>query len=351
MNKDDMVGVDAERKLLDQALSSLQESSGLKAEVIASERRGGIGIKEDALIRLGIEDREWMFPAVVKKRLTNDTLGYVITALGREQPRGGLLVTRHVTPQQAGKLRLANVQFVDTAGNAFLNRPPLYVFVTGNRPAENGPRDKTARAFNAAGVKVLFALLSKPSLVAAPYREIAAAAGVSLGAVSQVLDDLKRTGYLLDRGEDGRDLKDHRKLIDRWGEAYQERLRPKLLISRFSADKPDWWKEARLERMHAYWGGEVAAAKLTGHLKPQVKTIYAPGKLAALQVQFGFRPDGGGDIELLKKFWTFDNTPTYPDAAPPLLVYADLMASGDERNAETAEMIYDRYIARSFGEA
>jgi hypothetical protein len=54
---------------------------------------------------------------------------------------------------------------------------------------------------------------------------------------------------------------------------------------------------------------------------------------------------------LLKKFWLFDGDPAHPDAAPAPLVYADLMASGDERNAETAEMIYDRYIARSFGKA
>jgi Transcriptional regulator, AbiEi antitoxin, Type IV TA system len=26
--------------------------------------------------------------------------------------------------------------------------------------------------------------------------------------------------------------------------------------------------------MNACWGGEVAAPKLTGHLKPQVKTLY-----------------------------------------------------------------------------
>ncbi|MEK6335740.1 MAG: type IV toxin-antitoxin system AbiEi family antitoxin [Acidobacteriota bacterium] len=32
--------------------------------------------------------------------------------------------------------------------------------------------------------------------------------------------------------------------------------------------------------------------------------------------------------------------------APPLLVYADLLMTADDRNLETAEMIYDRYISR-----
>ena len=32
--------------------------------------------------------------------------------------------------------------------------------------------------------------------------------------------------------------------------------------------------------------------------------------------------------------------------APPLLVYADLMATGDDRNIETAGIIYDKYLVR-----
>jgi hypothetical protein len=142
----------------------------------------------------------------------------------------------------------------------------------------------------------------------------------------------------------------YEELSRRWGEAYSERLRPKLLIARFSAEKPDWWKEVQLEEMNACWSGEVAAAKLTKYLKPQIKTIYAPNRLAALQLKFRFRQDDNGDIELLKKFWTFDGDGGSPGTAPALLVYADLMASGDERNIETAGMIYDRYIIRSFGE-
>ncbi len=32
--------------------------------------------------------------------------------------------------------------------------------------------------------------------------------------------------------------------------------------------------------------------------------------------------------------------------APPLLTYADLLMTADDRNLETAELIYDQYIAR-----
>ena len=348
MNRRHLKETDREQALLDRARSSLKESAGLDLRLSASKEITG-GAK--AVIGLGAKDQQWAFPAVVKTRLTNDILGYAIAELKQKRRQRSVLIAPYVTPQQAERLRQANVQFLDGAGNAFLNQPPLYVFVKGNRPTENISAGRATRAFTATGLRVVFALLCNPALASAPYREIAAAAGASLGAVSQALDDLKSGGYLFDRGTGGRALANHRELLRRWCEAFSERLRPKLLISRFSADRADWWKEARPEKMNACWGGEVAAAKLTGYLKPQMKTIYAPDKLAALQVKFKFRQDRNGEIEILKKFWSFDGDPAHPDAAPAPLVYADLMASGDERNVETAEMIYDRYIARSFGQA
>jgi hypothetical protein len=340
---------DPEREILEKAIGALKESTGLNARIDLRAKREKTGDEDGAIIGLSNEDDRWDFSAVIKKNLTNDILGYVIAELREARSQPCILVTRYVTPNQAEKLRRANAQFIDTAGNAFINRPPLFVLVTGNRRSEDPVKARPARFFSPTGIRVLFALLCRPALAAASYRDIAAAADVSLGAVSQVMEDLKSAGYLVNREGRERSLMKHEELIRRWGEAYSERLRPKLLISRFSAERPDWWKEAHLEEMNACWSGEVAAAKVTKYLRPQVKTIYAPNRLAALQLKFRFRQDKNGDIELLKKFWAFDRDAAPPDTAPPLLIYADLMASGDERNIETAGMIYDRYIIRSFG--
>jgi len=341
---------DQERTLVEKAISSLKKSSGLQAQISAPVRRKKKAGEAGALIKLGVKDHQRTYSAVIKNHLTNNILGYLIAELKKSGSRPGILVTRYVTPQQAEKLRLANVQFIDTAGNAFLNHPPLYLLITGNRLRETGLKIKKARFFTATGIRVLFVLLCKPALASAPYREIATAAGVSLGAVSQVMEDLKSAGYLFNQTGQQRRLTRHQELIRRWGEAYAERLRPNLLISRFRADKHDWWKEVRLEEVNAYWSGEVAAAKMTGYLKPQNKSIYASNKMAALQLKYNFREERSGDIELLNKFWTFDRDNAYPDTAPAILVYADLIASGDERNIEAAQMIYDRYISRSFGQ-
>lgn len=334
-----------EQTLLQDALHSLCKSVGIIARPTPARAQRNTVPELSTLLNLGVKGYEQTFAALIRPRLTNEGLGHVVAEFKRPAELPRLLVTHYVTPPQTEKLRQANVQFVDAAGNVFLNQPPLYVLVIGKKPPASQTSNKTTRAFTTAGVKVVFALLACPSLLNAPYREIAATAGVSLGAISQVLEDLKQTGSLLDHGAKGRRWQKQTELIRRWSEAYTERLRPKLLFGRFRADQPDWWKEAQLAKLQACWGGEVAAAKLTRYLKPQIKTIYATGKLPKLQAQFGLHPDRGGDIELLKKFWTFEVPPAHPDVAPALLVYADLVATGDERNLETAQLLYDPYLA------
>jgi hypothetical protein len=98
-------------------------------------------------------------------------------------------------------------------------------------------------------------------------------------------------------------------------------------------------------RQGACWGGEVAAAKVNKHLKPEKVIIYAheiPGKLI---IENKLRKATAGDIEILKPFWKFYHEFIDLGIVPPLLVYADLMATGDDRNIETAGIIYDKYLA------
>ena len=97
---------------------------------------------------------------------------------------------------------------------------------------------------------------------------------------------------------------------------------------------------------HAYWGGEIAAEKLTGYLKPERITIYVEGKPDKLILANRLRPDVNGEIEILEAFWATDEVLQQNDIAPPLLVYADLMASTDPRNIETAKLIRDHHVAQ-----
>jgi len=102
-----------------------------------------------------------------------------------------------------------------------------------------------------------------------------------------------------------------------------------------------------LDPLTAQWGGEVAAAKLTQYLAPQIVTIYTTAQqLNQLLLEFRLRKDVAGDVEILKRFWEPGKTWQYGDLVHPILVYADLMATGNQRNIETAKIIYEQHIIR-----
>jgi hypothetical protein len=338
-----------EVELLSRAIEGLRNMvvgiSVITTELKPTSRDSG----HDALLRISFGDVRAEYAAIIKRYITNETIGGLASQLRRTQPQG-ILVTHHVTPNQAEKLKQLNVQFFDTAGNAFLNDPPLYVFVSGKRRDHEKHKDKPSRAFMPSGLRTIFALLCKPGLELQGYRDIAAAAKVSHGTIGWVMRDLEKERYLIDMGTRGRRLTKKADLVKRWTEAYPQQLRPKLLLARYSSRDPDWWKEARLEDSDAYWGGEVAAAKLTQYLRPQQKTIYAATTIPEIQAKYALKKDPNGDVEILKRFWAFDEESAKSGIAPPLLVYADLIASGDDRNIETAEIIYDTQISRLLGE-
>lgn len=61
------------------------------------------------------------------------------------------------------------------------------------------------------------------------------------------------------------------------------------------------------------------------------------------------RKDATGDVDIIKAFWHFDYSWDYRELTPPLLVYADLLATANDRNIETGKIIYEQHLARLVG--
>jgi len=57
----------------------------------------------------------------------------ILPLMRQNQAKKFILVARHVPERMAEKLRGNGVQFIDEAGNVFINHPPLYIFIKGNR--------------------------------------------------------------------------------------------------------------------------------------------------------------------------------------------------------------------------
>lgn len=336
-------GAEAQRVgLLTTAVEAFREATGVPARVVSPVPGG---VSEGVWVQIGEGEP---FRAVCKPTLTPTTLGPALAEL-RRFPGRGVLVARHVTPPMAERLRDHGVPFLDTAGNAYLRTPHLLLFVTGRKPPGKPPNEQPIRAFRAAGLKVVFALLCRPDLVAAPYRNIAQAAGVALGVITPVFRDLERLGFLRTTKARGRSLERTTELQDAWVEGYLRDLRPRLHPRRFRVARARWWEAEDWTGVEAWLGGEPAAALLTKRLIPQDAVLYEGGGFAPLARRIRPAKDERGNLEVLDKFWNFEIPPPgpHPRLAPPLLVYADLVATGDARNLEAAEAIRERFLARA----
>jgi hypothetical protein len=200
---------------------------------------------------------------------------------------------------------------------------------------------------------MIFTLLTQPELFRASYREIANAAGIALGAVGPIFQDLENRGLISSADkEHGRQLIEPPRLIDEWTANYPIKLRPKLHERRFQAVDFDWWKDVNPAKFHAWWGGEVAADRMTGILKPATQTLYVTpaemrSSLQTLVTKYRLRADPQGPIEIREAFWNLPRNKTQPGLAPPLLVYADLMASLDSRNLAVAKTIREKAMTHA----
>lgn len=259
-----------------------------------------------------------------------------------------LLVTRYANPVMAEELKQDGIEFIDTAGNAFIDRYAVHIFVKGNKLREKPGRTAVKRIFKAAGLKMIYAFLCDPGLVEKTYRDIAAGAGVALGTVDRIMRELKELGFIIDLGKQGFRLVRKEDLLQRWVIAYPEQLRPKLVLERYKGE-PGWWKKKRLEPKLAQWGGEIAAERITQYLKPELITIYTdPKHLNRVLLENKLRKDEVGNVEVLERFWK-QNANQPEETVPPLLIYADLLASGAQRNLEAAKLIYEKYLIRLIG--
>ncbi len=144
-----------------------------------------------------------------------------------------------------------------------------------------------------------------------------------------------------------------KRLLDEWALAYARRLRPKQLLRTLVTPAFGTWREWDLQADGAKWGGEPAAGLLTNYLEPGVLTLYAakvPARLVVEHRMTTARPnDAHNLVEIRTPFWGEGLVNKQrADLVPEALVYADLLATGDARCIEAAQMIYEEHLARLF---
>jgi hypothetical protein len=343
-----------ETNLVARATDALRQM-GLHVTVLKAPR-GVRPTDADAWLRIGHDRKGAGYLVAARRAVTPPTVGALLAQLRDRAAATGwptLLVAERLTPPVADTLRQQQQQFADTAGNAYLTGPGLLVHVAGRKLQLGTAGMKPDQVFTNNGLKILFAMLCDPALAQAPQRTLAAAAGVALGAVPGVLKDLQAGGHLLTLAKRRR-LNTTKRLLDEWALAYARRLRPRTLQATYTTPNLAAWVDWKLNPVEVRWGGEPAAALLTNYLRPGNLTLYTERLPPRLMVEQRLtrtdRPGRDGIVEVRRPFWgasLLGDAPR-PDIVPPVLVYADLLATGDGRCIETAQMLYDDYLIRLF---
>lgn len=332
--------------VLEDALNTFRRETGLTADRELIETRITDRVV-DATIKIEGPRGVIEYLVEIKPTLAETMMGQLIHQF-KGVPGKWLVVTQYVPMQLAKKMKDLGMQFIDTAGNAYIDDPPLKIFMCGNRPAKKLTYQMNERYIGMGGIRILFTLLCRPDLENATYREIAEAAGTALGTVAGVMKDLDRNGFLIELGAGRKRLIRKKELAEKWTRMYAEKFRNRKLIGRFTAFRPNFWEDIQLGNLDALWGGEVAANKLTHYLKPAIFTLYTHKPIEKLLLNLKLRKDENGPVELREKFWGFTTLEPVGNIVPPFLVYADLLATADPRNIETANMVYDQYLKRYF---
>jgi hypothetical protein len=325
-------------QLVARALDELHASIGIHGELVDDATSDA-----DARVSLTINGQQLQYDCQVKKRVDRYTLPFeLVNKLGNARPT--LLVSSPLSQDMANRCRELGLQFIDTAGNAYINDGAgIYIYVTGRR-SEDKLQGPVSNAMTPAVLRMMFAFLAEPLLLNALYRDISSKALVSMGAIGKVFETLETRKLIGTTASGKRMIRTPELFLNEWASGYTGRLKPKLRKYRFATDNLDsfiniWSPGFRVSA----WSGEVAAMTLTGHLKPEECTLYVemnePGALRDIVKDFRLRADPQGRIEIVEMFWNPDDFSDWFPTVPPHLVYADLMATHDPRNIAVARQI------------
>lgn len=324
-----------ERQLIDQAIEGLHQQFPLEIdwrEFIYNEEKninGYLTISGNLLaVAIKHEFRPSQIAGIIaeKKKYTNY-----------------LLISEYFSEPIRQKLRHESVNYLDSMGNAFIFVPPTLAIAVDGQKKHINPDLTKDKAFTKAGLNVVFEYLKNKNLLHQNYRTIGEKTGVSLDTITKTNQSLKQQGFIRQLTNKTGCLQDLNRLFYKWSDAYENRLKPKLFYERFSflsLEAERDWQQLPLSD-NACWGGECAAAIQTKNLRPSKFTLYTIENRADLMKKYRIKPNAQGNIFVYLPFTNFKNLVIEKNITHSILTYSDLLNSGDARNYEIAQQIYE----------
>jgi len=268
-----------------------------------------------------------------------------------EKPRSKelpvLVAAKYITPKAKEALKGRNINYIDSFGNAFINLDNLKLYVEKN----NGKPVHTpySEVFTQSGGQILFHLLQNPELINATYRHLAEISKVSLGSVSKMVNGLLKEDFAVKWDTEKRyQLVRLEELLEKWIDIVNQKVLPAHKLGNYTFSKNRFEIIESDPEFESRWGGESGAAMLTNYLNPEKYTLFTNRPKQDLIKNYRLLPKEDGEISVYHPFWKSgscsSNDGDSTMVAHPLLIYAELIYSGNDRNIETAKIIFDEYI-------
>lgn len=329
-----------EEQIIQDALEQLEVHTGIAATVTSAP-----GI--DGVFHFTVDGKAHMAFLEVKNHIRGHQLAHLVKLKAKFDPL--MVIAEQIYPKMKEELRKENIAYLETNGNVFYKGKDLMLWIDGQKAIRGlGVKEKTGRAFTKTGVRLLFHFMLEPALLNLTYREIAQRTEIVFGNINVIMNDLKQQGFLLQLDRSRYQLKNKKELLERWMVAYEEKLKPALKLGNFRFLKDEdyiKWKNLQLAPI-TMWGAEPAADLLTNYLKPGELTLYTLETKQELIRNYRLIPDEKGPVKAYQKFWYDDKE--NQNIVHPLLVYVDLMNTGDRRCIETAQKIYEQFLQDKF---
>src|SRR4030043_516370 len=156
---------DTQEEIFNLAIEAFRKNVPVQTEIetLALEPTFALEFRPDRRIKMMMQGKALDYYAEIKTTITKPHK--LLLLIHKEKLNYPLLlVTKYVNAQMAEQFRLDGIEFIDTAGNAFINHPPIYIFVKGNRPQEDVTTTPLKREFKHAGLRIIYAFLCNPGL-------------------------------------------------------------------------------------------------------------------------------------------------------------------------------------------
>lgn len=327
---------------VDAAVEALR-AHGLEVAVHGPEDPPGQAELRIGGVPFAFEVAHWLQPRHVTEAL-----------LGRLRRAGGpeaLIVTEYVSAETGAALRRRGIAYADASGNVWVRSGPVLIFVEG-RPPVLVRRPRPAEVLPPASLRVVFALLRRPSDVHLHLRALGAVAGVSHVAAGQALAACEARGWVRRMDRTRRAIVDLDGMLDSWIEGYVSRLGPDLELDRAKwtgvPDAPAW--AASVDARDGWGGdlvaGDVGAARMGCDIAGSTASVYVrdwgPEAMRRLRVV----PAREGKLVVRRAFAPDLADPEHPGVVDRLLLAGELAAVPDDRLDDTRAELQRRVRRR-----